>query len=133
MAVGDIFVPQLVQNCDVALTCLEYAGVAAPSGVDFDTRSLVPVLDGHPAPDDLDRTVFCATSLHWPMIRRGRYKYMAHALHPELPVLFDLESDPLERVNVVDDPANRAIRDELAERLRATLCRPIVDVPASNG
>jgi arylsulfatase len=126
-------VPTVVQSCDLALTCLDYAGIAAPRGVDFDTRSLRAIVDDDPGPDDLDRSVLCATTLEWPMVRRGRYKYMTHAGLTDQPVLFDLESDPFERVNVVGDPANSAIRDELAEQLRATLRRPIVDVAAPHG
>ena len=54
----------LVQSSDIALTCLDYAGVKPPSGVTFDTRSLRPILDDDPSPADLERTVFSATSLH---------------------------------------------------------------------
>jgi len=123
-------VPQLVQSCDVALTCLDYAGVAAPQGVEFDTRSLRPILDGDPGPDDLDRAVFSGTSITWPMVRRGRYKYMENVEQGHQPVLFDLEADPLERVNLVDDPAYQEVGDELAERLRTAMRQPILDVPA---
>ena len=37
-------VTSLVQSCDFALTCLDFAGVKAPQGIDFDTRSLRPLL-----------------------------------------------------------------------------------------
>jgi arylsulfatase A-like enzyme len=123
-------VPQLVQSCDLALTCLDYAGLEPPEGVDFDTRSLRPLLDGHPGPDDLDRTVISATTVNWPMVRRGRYKYVEHGQHKDQPVLFDLETDPLEQVNRVDDLAYRDARDELADRLRVTLAQSILDIPA---
>jgi hypothetical protein len=38
--------------------------------------------------------------------------------------LYDLADDPLQRVNRWDDPSCRATRDELQERLRATLPEP---------
>lgn len=122
-------VPQLVQSCDIALTCLDFAGIARPDGVDFDTRSLRPILDGSAGPADLERAVYSATSLDWPMVRLGRHKYMKHVERGP-GVLFDLEDDPLERVNLVDDPALAEIRDDLAERLRATVSQPVLDVPA---
>lgn len=122
-------VPQLVQSCDVALTCLDYAGIALPRGVDFDTRSLRPILDGSAGAADLDRAVYSATSVGWPMVRRGRHKYIEHELHGQ-PVLFDLEADPLEGANLVDDPARAEVRDELAELLRTTLRQEVLDVPA---
>jgi choline-sulfatase len=123
-------VPQLVQSPDLVLTCLDYAGIAAPAGVDFDTRSLRPFLDGAPGRDDLERTVFSATTVGWPMVRRGRFKYIAHELHEQQHVLFDVEADPLERVSIADDPRYREVRGELAELLRNTLSRPVLDVPA---
>lgn len=118
-----------VQSCDLPLTCLDYAGVTAPPGVEFDTRSLRPILDGVPGPDDLERVVFSATSVGWPMIRRGRYKLIEHAERGE-PVVFDLEADPLERVNLVDDPGHRDVGDDLAARLRKAMAEPVLDVPA---
>jgi arylsulfatase A-like enzyme len=123
-------IPQLVQSCDLALTCLDYAGVAAPDGVEFETRSLRPILDGNPGADDLERAVISGTSILWPMVRRGRFKCMQHADQGQ-PVLFDLEADPIESVNLADDPAFRDVRDELGERLRSTMSQSILDVPVA--
>jgi choline-sulfatase len=123
-------VPQLVQNSDFALTCLDYAGVAAPAGVPFETRSLRPVLDGAPGPDDLDRHVFSGISVEWPMVRHGRYKFIRHGVHEQQAVLFDLEADPLEHVNLFRDPSYADVRDALAARLQETMRQPVLDVPA---
>jgi arylsulfatase A-like enzyme len=120
---------QLVQSCDVALTCLDYAGLAPPADVEFDTRSLRPILDGDPGAEDPDRPVFTALSMAWPMIRRGRFKYMRQTEHG-MPVLFDLEADPHESVNLVDDPAHAQTALELTAILDAELDRPVLDVPA---
>jgi arylsulfatase len=123
-------VPQLVQSCDFALTCLDYAGVAPPVDVPFETRSLRPVLDGHPGPDDLDRHVCSGITVEWPMIRHGRYKFIRHGVQSQQAVLFDLEADPLERVNLFRDPAYADVRDALAARLQETMLQPVLDVPA---
>jgi arylsulfatase len=123
-------VPELVQSCDVASTCLDFAGIAAPAGVEFDSRSLRPILDGNPRRDDLDRAVFSATTMGWPMVRRGRFKYFEHGVRKQERVLFDLATDPLERVSLADEPAYREVGVELAELVRTTLSQPVLDLPA---
>jgi choline-sulfatase len=120
--------PALVQNWDLALTCLDYAGIAAPD-IDFDTRSLRPILDGRPEPADLDRAVVCGVSILFPMVRRGRFKYMCH-LDQGQPVLFDLDSDPHESRNLVDEPGFESVRDDLAEETRRAVERPVLGVSA---
>lgn len=112
----------LVQNCDLALTCLDYAGVDLPD-IDFDSRSLRPVLDGCPRGDDLHRSVVCGVSIGFPTVRRGEYKYMTHSERGQ-PVLFDLEADPQESRNLVDTPGYETIGDELAAELRVAVERP---------
>jgi arylsulfatase len=119
--------PDLVQSFDLPLTCLDYAGVAPPAGVRFDSRSLRPVLEGRPGSDDVGRTVCSGTSVGWPMARRGQVKYITHIEH-DYPVLFDLEADPHEQTNLIDDPAYRAIRDELGEHVRVRLAQPVLDI-----
>lgn len=125
-------VPQLVQSCDLALTCLDYAGISPPAGAEFDTRSLRPILEGTPGPADLERSVYSATSVGWPMIRTGRYKYI-EPIDRKARVVFDLEADPLETVNLGRDPALDTIRQDLRDRLRALLQQPVLDIPAPVG
>jgi arylsulfatase A-like enzyme len=120
-------VSEVVQSCDLPLTCLDFAGISAPEGIVFDTRSLRPVLDGQTA--DSQRCVYCATSLGWPMVRRGRYKYMEH-FEQHRRVLTDIESDPFEQVNLARDPAFHPVRDELADLVQTTMRLPILDVAA---
>jgi choline-sulfatase len=121
--------PALVQSCDIALTCLDYAGVARPGGVEFDTRSLRPILEDVAEAADLDRAIYSATSLDWPMIRKGRYKYIKHVARGG--VLFDLDADPQEHENLVLDPAFAELRADLAEQLRATMSQPVLDLPVT--
>jgi arylsulfatase len=126
--------PALVQSCDLALTCLDYAGFPAPSGVDFDSRSLRPVLEDRAGPADLERDVICGTGRPgWPMIRNGRYKYLEHIDHAEVGqrVLFDLEDDPHEARNLFDAQSHDEVGRDLAERLRASLRRPVPDIPGA--
>ena len=48
-------------------------------------------------------------------IRTGKWKYVHFAALP--PLLFDLEADPDNLVNVADDPAYAATRIMMAEKL----------------
>ena len=45
-------------------------------------------------------------------------------------MLFDLEADPCESVNLVDEPACRDVRDDLAQRLHDAMLQPVVAIPA---
>lgn len=125
-------VPDPVQSFDLALTWLDYAGVRPPEGVTFDARTLRPILDGVPDARDPDRAVFSATTVTWPMVRRGPYKYIEHFEHGKdgNAVLFDLEADPTESVNRVDDPSLAAVRAELEELLDTLRAQPVLDLPA---
>ncbi len=54
----------------------------------------------------------------WPLWNRGAEVPRYDGTEGEL---YDLREDPLERVNLWSDPSRRALRDELAAALRATL------------
>ncbi len=119
---GGRVVPDLVQSYDFALTALDCAGVT-PGVEDVDGRSLRPLLAGQPEPNDPDRSVFSAIGVGWPMIRRGNHKYFVHAQH-RTPVLFDLEEDPGERVNLAGDPGYGEVERDLSERLARREAKP---------
>jgi arylsulfatase len=119
---GGRVVANLVQSYDFALTALDYAGLA-PGVEDVDGRSLRPLLVGRPGADDLDRSVFSAIGVGWPMIRRGNHKYFVHSQH-RTPVLFDLEDDPGERVNLAGDPGRAEVERDLSERLAQREAKP---------
>ena len=117
-----------VQSCDFALTALDYAGIAPPDDV-FDTRSLRPVLHGASGAEDRDRAVACATGvMGWPMVRRGNLKYIAHA-GSDARALFDLDRDPGETTNVLDEPSYRSASAELSALLASVLARTVPDLP----
>ncbi|MGH9227206.1 MAG: sulfatase family protein [Acidimicrobiales bacterium] len=119
---GGRAMPGPVQNYDFALTALDYAGLE-PGVDDVDGRSLRPLLSAREEAAHLDRSVFCAIGMGWPMVRRGAYKYV---VHPEqvAPVLFDLEHDPGERVNLAGDPRYARVERELADLLAQRMAKP---------
>ncbi|HKA84196.1 MAG TPA: sulfatase-like hydrolase/transferase, partial [Acidimicrobiales bacterium] len=119
---GGRAVTDLVQSYDFALTALDYAGLV-PGVEDVDGRSLRPLLAGRPEADDLDRSVYSAIGVGWPMIRRGNHKYFVHAQH-RTPVLFDLDDDPGERVNRAGDPGYAAVERDLSDRLAQREAKP---------
>lgn len=119
----------LVQSSDIALTCLDLAGLTPPERVEFDSRSLVPLLVDHDFATDDDRSVLCATTFGVGMVRQGRYKYLDHRDLGE-PVLFDLVDDPHESVNKVADPRCREIAETLGQVLAAARAQPVLEIPA---
>ena len=97
------------------------AGRAPVFGEPIDGRSLVPLITGD-GEGDADEAIseYAAECASHPcfMIRRGDYKYVHCDVDP--PLLFNTANDPLERTNLVDDPAHidmaAAFAGEVAER-----------------
>jgi N-acetylglucosamine-6-sulfatase len=50
-------------------------------------------------------------------VRTDRHKYIHWMHHPDLDELYDLEADPYEMRNLVDDPASAGVRGELRAEL----------------
>ena len=59
------------------------------------------------------------------MIRHGRFKYIHYVGYA--PMLFDLESDPHERIDLAGDPARRSDLEACEAALRAILSPEAVD------
>lgn len=97
------FAPRVVTEnvnlCDLFATLCDLAGISAPDGLD--SRSLAPLMDGRGEGwDDESVSQFGGRNL---MIKRGALKYQYYG--EDMPeVLFDLESDPKERVNHIEAP-----------------------------
>jgi arylsulfatase A-like enzyme len=119
---GGGVVSGLVQNYDFALTALDFAGVDAV-GLDFDSRSLRPLLAGQVEAADHERPVFCCTGTPWPAVRHANFKYCVNTVQHEA-VLFDLDQDPWERANLAEDPAYSEVRRDLSERLAQRRAKP---------
>jgi N-acetylglucosamine-6-sulfatase len=116
-------VTQMVQNIDVAATLLEAAGLAAPKSAKMDGRSFLPLLQGRSIPWR-DHILY---EYHWEWnfpatptlfaIRTERYKYVFHYGVWDHDALYDLQSDPLERHNLIHVPSCRERAAELKKRL----------------
>lgn len=111
---GGRVVYENVNLCDLFATLCDLAGLPIPPGLD--SRSLVPLLEGDNADWD-NETVsqFGTTNV---MIKWDHLKYQYYG--PDMPeVLFDLERDPGETANFIDDPEYAdtvaAFRRRLAE------------------
>ena len=107
-------------NIDVAPTLLDLAGLPVPG--EMQGRSLLPLLQGE-TPADW-RTDFFVEHLmdHVQIVKhegvRGkRYKYARYfEIEPMYEELYDLQTDPLEARNLVNDPASADILAEMRAR-----------------
>ncbi len=105
----------LVELPDLGATCLEWAGLTTPP--DWEARSLGALLRGE---TDEHRDV--AVSLlpgHRAVVER-RFKLIVR--DGQMPVLFDLEEDPFETLNAIDE--HPEMLTLLAERLGEEAGRP---------
>lgn len=105
-----------VSNLDVAPTLLEAAG--ASFEMEIHGRSLLPLCTGESESwrDDL----MCETHGHGEdhigrLVVTDRLKYVAN--QGQMDELYDLESDPYEMENLVDDPAHRGVLSDMESRL----------------
>lgn len=129
-AVAGRRVPSAVTTADIALTCLDYAGVDFDPWL-FDSQSLRPLLTAQDTAADRERTLVCSTNSGWPTIRRGPYKLITRPhMAGRSTVLFDLDTDPGETVDLKDHPRYRRLARNLDNELLARLFRPVADMPA---
>ncbi len=95
---GGRIINENVSQCDLFATLCDLAGIPTPDGLD--SRSLVPLLKGES--DNWDNVVVSQLGKNI-MIKRDNLKYQYYGGNmPE--VLFDLEKDPRETKNFIDDP-----------------------------
>ena len=123
-------VTPMVQNIDVAPTLLAAAGATAPKSAKMDGRSFLPLLLGRKTPWR-DHILY---EYHWEWnfpatptlfaIRTDRYKYVFHYGLWDRDAFYDLETDPIERHNLIDIPAYRdriaALKKQLFDELEAS-------------
>ncbi len=123
-----IRVKDCVQSADLALTWLDIAGIKKPADV-FDTQSLLRYFGDGDSSRPGDRVVYCSSNYHWPMMRYKNIKYFRH-IPTGQEMLFDLEKDPGESVNLADDPDYKDVLDDLRYKMTLELAKGIPDLPA---
>ncbi len=130
---GDI--NEMVQNIDFAPTLLELAGVEIPS--DMQGVSLVPLLKGEKPGKWRDALYYHyyefpaehAVRRHYG-IRTDRYKLIHFYNDIDTWELYDLQSDPHEMKNLIDDPSYDKVEKKLRKQLDGL--RKLYKVPADN-
>ncbi len=125
-------IDQMVQNIDIAPTIMDVCDAEAPEEAAMDGRSFLPLLTGRSIPWR-DHILY---EYHWEWnfpatpttlaIRTERYKYIFYHGVWDHNGLYDLETDPHERHNLINVPSYR----ETAERLKTQL---FDELEASNG
>ena len=113
----------LTQNLDFAETFLDYAGVEIPE--DMQGKSFRPLLEGSVEDDYFrdaiyyhyyDFPAFHMVKKHYG-VRTKRYKLMHFYDHINTWELYDLETDPSEINNLIDNPDYDDIEDMLRQKL----------------
>jgi choline-sulfatase len=98
---------------DMLPTLCDLAGIEIPDGFPG-ISALVKTEAGR-------RDIFCEGSNWYQVIRDNRYKFTLFDTGGCPEMLIDIETDPGELVNRIDDPGYRAIRDMLSEKLQGEL------------
>ncbi len=126
---GGTTVEDIVTNVDIAPTILEAAGLAVPDHMQG--RSFVSLGQGETVddwPDDLLYEYYWEWVFPVPpttlALRTDRFKLIQYHGVWDLEELYDLENDPHELVNLIDDPQH----EELAREMRDTLYTRLKEV-----
>jgi uncharacterized sulfatase len=106
-----------VSLMDLLPTLAAACGQDLPAGRVYDGMDLMPFLGGEGREDSYEpeRTFFWRQG-HYSAIRSGRWKLQC-SKRPERTWLFDLESDPSERVNLAEEQSH--VVEELLQQLAA--------------
>ena len=121
----------LVSGIDILPTLCDYAGIDLPS--ELPGQSLKPWIED---PETRGREYVVAevksipqisdTTWHGRMLRTHRHTYVLFDQGANREMLFDLEADPLETINLAADPASHATKAALRAQLR-DWCRQTAD------
>jgi arylsulfatase A-like enzyme len=112
---------QLARNIDLAPTFLDLAGITDPGGMDG--RSLAPLLRGEAVAWDVELLYEYFWEYAFPhtptvfALRDARYKYIFYHGIWDTNELYDLEVDPLERHNLIEEAAHRDRAAAMKKRL----------------
>jgi len=115
----------LAASIDLAPTITEAAGIGKPSSIQG--LSLIPLLSGEK--DQVHKAILIEFFSHenpfpwtaqmdYRIIRKEKYKYIRWLRFPDQGELYDLEADPYEMKNLIDDPAQKKILADLKADLR---------------
>lgn len=117
-------VTSLVQSSDLPVTFCDMAAVELPAPIEeFDSRPLTPFTGAEPGVDDPDRPALFLYNSGWPGARLRSLKLICHRPSGSR-VLFDLDADPHESVNLTEDSGYRSELAELEELVETSLRRP---------
>jgi len=104
-------------NVDIAPTLLDLAGLSIPQ--EIQGKSLVPSIRGsmhNPRKEILTEHLWDHPEIpQTEAVRTKRWKYIRYPQHPEFEELYDLQSDSIEKNNLVFDKRHNEIRAELAK------------------
>lgn len=106
-------VSEPVSSGDLAPTICELAGAGGPLD-QLDGRSLTPTLWG--GDDPPERTLYTHSMHGYPMARRGRMKLVGELLGDER-MLFDVVADPLETVDLAQEPEHQGLVVDLFDEI----------------
>jgi arylsulfatase A-like enzyme len=114
-------------SLDIAPTLLEVAGLQ-PGG-ELQGRSLVPVLKNEPREwrrsfliEYYSDTVFPRIrNMGYVAVRTDRHKYIHYLELDGMDELYDLQADPYEQTNLIDDPRARQTLEQMRTELRRLL------------
>jgi N-acetylglucosamine-6-sulfatase len=123
-------ITQMVQNIDIAPTILAAAGMKPPKAAKMDGRSFLPLIQGKSIPWR-DHVLY---EYYWEWnfpatptvfaIRTERYKYIYYQGIWDHDGFYDLQTDPLERHNLIKVPAYQdqiaALKKQLFDELEAS-------------
>ena len=116
----------LASGVDIVPTLCDYAGIAAPEGLAGE--SLRPVIDDPTGPGrdfvvaELQPDPF-RMDLKGRMLRTRRYKYMAFSAGADPEMLFDLERDPMETVNLARSAGHASVLGQHRATLKSWTSR----------
>jgi arylsulfatase A-like enzyme len=124
---GGVVNPARVRNLDLAPTFLDVAHVPAPQ--QFEGKSILPVATGKAAPEKWEDDFIYEYYWEWTFphtpttfaIERGRMKYIQYHGVWDTEELYDLQQDPQEMSNLINDPAQLQTKMDLRHRLYTAL------------
>lgn len=116
---------EIVLNIDIAPTLLLLAQATPIDGMHG--RSIVPLLKGDSG--NWRQSALFEYFLEqrypniptWQAVRSGRWKYVHYPTLPDMDELYDLQTDPHELKNLINDPAARRALDDLRGELLSLL------------